>query len=545
MRLALLTLELILALGIAIGQEHHSMDPGKSATLLPGLGNHHHPIWTSNAEAQRFFDQGLKLVYAFNHEEAERSFRRAAELDPRAPMPWWGVALAVGPNYNLDVDPEREKTAYDAIQKARALAANGPENEGAYVEALAARYSNDPKADLQKLASDYKNAMRELARRYPDDLDAATLYAESMMDLHPWQLWTPDGKPAEDTEEVIAVLQSVLKRDPQHVGANHYYIHAVEASPHPEEALSSAHRLETLAPAAGHLVHMPAHIYERAGYYAEAAKANQAAAEADRAYLEATGTRGSMYGLMYYSHNLHFLAIAASMQGRFAESKAAADQLVANVSPGVKQTPMLEWFLPMPTYVLARFGRWDDVLNLPAPDVSLGIANAVWHYARGVAFAAKGDTAKAQAERQEVAAAIETQPSDAMYGFNTARSVLGLALEALEARLAAAHADRRACIENWRKAVAAQDALAYDEPPDWYYPVRESLGAALAADGQYAEAEKVFRADLDRNPRNPRSLFGLLETLKAQNKTADAYWVRQQFEQAWRDADVPLRMEDL
>ena len=545
MKPALVTVGLILAVGMAAAQNHPSMISGKAAVLMPGMGNLHHPISTKSAEAQRFFDQGLTLVYAFNHEEAARSFHRAAELDPQAAMPWWGIALAVGPNYNMDVDPAREKEAYDAIQKARALAANGPQNERAYIGALARRYSNDPKANLKALAVDYKNAMRELVARYPEDLDAATLYAESMMDLHPWQLWTLDGKPTEDTDDIIAVLQSVLRRDPQHIGANHYYIHATEASPHPEQALTSARRLETLVPAAGHLVHMPAHIYERTGFYSRAARANRNAAAADRAYLRTTGTQDGVYDLMYYSHNLHFLALSASMEGRFAEAKGAADQLVANVSASVKKMPMLESFLPVPIYMLVRFNRWDDILNLPAPDASLSVTNAIWHYARGVAFAGHGDTANAKQDRRTLAAAIEKQPADATFGFNTARSVLGLALEVLDARVAAAQGDHKGSIEHWRRAVAMQDAMLYDEPPDWYYPVRESLGAALASDGQYDEAAKVFRADLDQNPRNPRSLFGLWQTLKAQHKTADAEWVHREFEKAWKDADVQLQMKDL
>ncbi len=390
------------------------MASDKPATAMAGMGNHHHPIATTSVEAQRFFDQGLTLIYAFNHDEAVRSFKRAAALDPEAPMPLWGIALAVGPNYNLDVDPEREKAAYEAIQKARALAAKAPANERAYVDALASRYTNDSKADLKKLAVDYKNAMRDLVKRYPDDLDAATIYAESMMDLRPWNLWTLDGKPAEDTQEIIAVLQSVLARDPQHVGANHYYVHAIEASPHPEQALTSAQRLETLVPNAGHLVHMPAHIYERTGDYAGAARANEVAANVDRAYLKSTGMPGGMYGMMYYSHNLHFLAMAASMEGNFAQARNASDQLVANVGPGVKEMPMLEWFLPMPTYMLARFGHWDEILNLPDPGPSLGIATATWHYARGLAYCAKGDPAKARAERDALDAGIQKQPADAM-----------------------------------------------------------------------------------------------------------------------------------
>jgi tetratricopeptide (TPR) repeat protein len=545
MKLKSIALAIVLVPGMAMGQEHHPMPSPRPAILLPGMGNLHHPISTKSARAQNFFDQGLTLVYAFNHDEAVRSFKRAGELDPKSPMPWWGVALAVGPNYNQDVDPEREKEAYDAIQKAQALAESAPANERDYVSALAKRYSNDPKVEFKALAVDYKNAMRELAARYPDDPDAGTLFAESMMDLHPWQLWTPDGKPTEDTEEILATLRGVLRRAPQHVGANHFYIHAVEASPHPEQALSSAERLQTLAPGAGHLVHMPAHIYQRTGFFGESARANQAAVAADRAYLKLTGEKNGIYGLMYYSHNFHFLAEAASMEGRYAEAKSAADQLAANVTPGVKGMAMLEWFLPMQEYILVRFNRWGEIAKLRAPDPSLTIKTAIWHYARGVAFAAQGDLARAQAERRELSAAIEKQPADAMFGFNPARAVLGLALHVLDARIAAAQGDHKLSIEHWRHAVAAQDSLAYDEPPDWYYPVRESLGAALANNGEYAEAEKVFREDLAQNPRNPRSLFGLRETLKAEHKDSDAAWVESQFQKAWKTADTKLSLKDM
>jgi tetratricopeptide (TPR) repeat protein len=538
-----------LVVGTAQAQAHHpapaEQGPARPAELMPGLEHHRHPIATSNLEAQRFFDQGLTLVYGFNHDEAVRSFQRAAELDPKSPMPLWGIALAVGPNYNLDVDPQREKAAYEAIQKALSLAANAPENERAYVEALATRYSSDPKADLKKLAVDYKNAMGELARRYPDDLDAATLYAESMMDLHPWQLWTKDGKPAEDTEEIISVLESVLQRDPEHVGANHYYIHALEASPHPERALPSARRLETLVPAAGHLVHMPSHIYIRTGNYDAAAKSNEAAVKADQYYLEATKTQDSQYGLMYYSHNLHFLAAALMMEGRYMDAKKAADDLTDNVEPYVRDMPMLEMFMPMPNFVLVRFHRWDEIVKSLEPNRKLTLTNALWHAAQGHARAAMGDVKRAELERATLASAIARVPADAPFGFNSARTILNLAAAALDARIASAKDDRKAAIECWKKAVEIQDGLNYNEPPDWYYPVRESLGGALFLDGQYEEAENVFRADLARNPRNARSLFGLLQSLKAQNKKADAEWVQQTFEAAWKNADVELRIEDL
>src|SRR5262249_43528995 len=288
-----------LALGLGAQQHSHTPAETKPATLVAGMGTLHHPIATTSAEAQKFFDQGLTFVYAFNHDEAIRSFRRAAELDPASPMPHWGIALALGPNINLDVDPERELAAYEEAQRAKALAAAAPAAERAYVDALVQRYSNDPRADLKILAVRYKDAMRDVVRRYPDDLDAAALYTESLMDLHPWQLWSADGKPTEGTEEIVAVLESVLKRDSMHIGANHYYIHAVEASKTPARALPSAKRLDPLVPAAGHLVHMPAHIYMRTGDYDAAVAANAKAADVDRKYIAETKAEG-VYPLMYY-----------------------------------------------------------------------------------------------------------------------------------------------------------------------------------------------------------------------------------------------------
>ncbi|MGH7898846.1 MAG: tetratricopeptide repeat protein, partial [Candidatus Binatia bacterium] len=309
------------------------------------VAGHHHPIAIRGAEAQRLFDQGMTLVYGFNHEEAIRSFRRAAELDPQAAMPLWGIAYALGPNINLDVDPGRERMAHDATQKALKLAAHSPENERAYVEALAKRYSDDPKADLKKLAVDFKDAMKAVSERYPEDLDAATIYAESLMNLRPWKLWTADGEPEEGTEELVAVLESVLRRDPKHIGANHYYIHAVEASREPERALPAAERLAKLVPNAGHLVHMPAHIYMRTGNYAAAARTNAEAARVDEAYIKSSGAAG-VYPMMYYTHNLHFLAAAHAMAGHYTEGKRAAERAVAAVVPHVAAMPMVEFILP-------------------------------------------------------------------------------------------------------------------------------------------------------------------------------------------------------
>ena len=529
---------LTLATGVAISVSAApaKTNPASSPKLLPGLGEVHHPVATKNSQAQQFFDQGLKLVFGFNHDEARKSFQRAAELDPKLAMAWWGVSLTLGPNYNLPVDPEREKAGYDAAQRAVALKPNASESERAYIDAVAVRYSNDPRADLHQLDVTYKDAMSKLAARYPDDLDAVTLYAESAMNLNPWHLWTADGKPAEGTEEIVWVLESVLKRDPNHLGANHYYIHAVEASPHPERALPSAARLEKLAPAAGHLVHMPAHIYARVGDHPAAAHCNEVAVAADKKFLAATHEQG-VYPLFYYSHNLHFLAFAASMQGNFAEAKNAAARLVANVAPGVKAMPMLEGFLPTPIVVLFAFERWDDLLKLPVPGSSFLITNAVWHSLRGVAFANTGKTAEAEKEQgafRELAAKI---PPETMYDMlNKTGAVFKVHDHLLTGMIARSRHDDQSAIDSLTQAVAAEDALNYSEPPPWYPPVRPMLGRVLLEAKQFPEAEKAFRADLDRNPRDGRALSGLRDCLNAQGRKYEADQIDQQFRAAWKFA---------
>jgi tetratricopeptide (TPR) repeat protein len=525
--------------------QHSSPSANRPATLVTGLGNLHHPVSTKNAMAQRFFDQGLTYIFAFNHDEAVRSFKRAAELDPKLAMAHWGIALALGPNINVDVDPAREKAAYEATQKALSLADGAPEAERAYMLALAKRYSDNPKADLKKLAVEYKNAMGELVKRYPDDLDAAVLYAESAMDLRPWKLWTHDGKPAEGTEEIISVLESVLARRPNHPGANHYFIHAVEASPHPERALPSAERLKTLVPAAGHLVHMPSHIYIRIGDYEEAASRNDSAAKVDLAYIKRTGAKG-IYPMMYYSHNLHFLAVAHATQGRFADAKTAADQVAAHVGPAVKEMPMLEGFMPTPTLVLVRFRRWDDILRLPPPESSQKIATAIWHFAKGMAYSATGKQAVAQEELDSFLATRDSVPVDAAYGAqNKAIAVLAIPEKLLRAQIAAGKDDTKAAIDFLKTAAELEDHLNYMEPKDWYIPARETLGGVLLRNHLYAEAEKVFRADLEKNPRSGRSLFGLAESLKGLGKNYDAQMVDLELEEAWKNADTKLRIEDL
>jgi len=515
----------------------------RSVDLLSGLGSLHHPTSTKNPEAQSFFDQGFRMIYGFNHDEAVRSFKRAADLDPQMAMAWWGVAVALGPNINLDVDPDREQAAYDAVQKALALSQNGPANEQAYIKALATRYSNDPKADLKKLAAEYKNAMGELSKKYPDDLDAATLYAESMMDLRPWRLWSADGKPAEGTEEIVAVLESVLKRNPNHPGAIHYYIHAVEASPHPERALAYAPKLPQLMPMAGHLVHMPAHIYERVGDYQAAARSNTDAAAADEAYFKATGVKG-VYS-MYYAHNLDFLAIAKSMQGRYRDAIETSNKLVNFTRPMIKDMPMFEPVLAKSILMWERFHRWDEIMRQPQPDASLPATLAIWHFARGEMFAGRGDLANAEAEQQAFLKTAKTVPADSMSSLNPTRKILTIAEDVLGARIAEAKHDNQKAIELFSSGVREEDSLAYDEPPQWFHPVRESLGGFLLRSGNYAEAEKVFRADLEKNRHSGRSLFGLMESLQGQKKTDAAAIAQREFEAAWKNADTKLSVADL
>jgi len=520
---------------------------GRSADLsLTAIGRQHHPIHTNNNEAQEFFDQGITLVYGFNHEEAARSFERAAQLDPSSPMPIWGIALAVGPNYNLDVDAEREKVAFEAIQKATKLAETAPVVERDYVKALAARYSSDANPDYKKLAADYARQMRALSQKYPDDLDAATLFAESLMNLNPWRLWSLDGKPGENTLEIVQALEGVLARAPQHAGANHYYIHAMEASPWPERAIPSAERLEAMVPKAGHLVHMPAHIYARVGSFSSAVESNARAIDADVLYAKDAERTGSMYDLMYHSHNEHFLAYAASMEGRYSAAKSAAESLDRRLRPHVQMMPVLDYFLWTPIWVDLRFAKWDSLLGRTEPASDLKVSHLMWHYSRSIAFASLQDPAKAETEYSLFKKEAAALPSGTRLGeMNSTEAVFAVATEVAQARIETAKGNTQSAVQHWKSAVEAQDQLRYDEPPDWYCPVRESLGAALLANGKPEEAEQVFREDLRRSPRNPRSLFGLKAALDAQHNESDVVWIDQQFRDSWKHADAPLKISDL
>jgi tetratricopeptide (TPR) repeat protein len=504
-----------------------------------------HAVNTQSKEAQHFFDQGLGLIYALDYNEAANSFRHAATVDPTMAMAYWGISYALSSDYYYHTagDPARERAAYEALRRAVTLAAHGPEVERRYISALGTRYCNCSNPDRQKQAVDFKDAMRDLAQAYPDDLDAATLYAQSIMNLRPWNLWNLDGTPWEGTPEILSVLESVLKRDPHHLGAIHYYIHAVEASPSPERALAYANLLPSMRPPIGHLVHMPAHIYIRTGDYLAAEQACAKAARVDDSHIQ---NSPNMFTVLSYLHDLYFLVAAASMDGHNATATEAANQLVDRVSPHVQKMPELQAFLSVQPAALVRFHRWDDILKLPQPRASLQIANAMWHFARGMAFAATGKVADAETEHRAVLQVLETTPSSEIFGMsnnNKTRDILQIASDVLAAKLAVAKHERNQAVAQLKDAVLIQDTLKYGEPPDWFYPVRESLGAALFLDGQISEAEQTFRDDLRRNPRNPRSLFGLLQVLRSRERSHDAGFVQVEFDAAWK-GDQQLNLQN-
>jgi tetratricopeptide (TPR) repeat protein len=516
----------------------------RGAMLFTGLGNVHRPIRTRSPEAQRYFDQGLSLMWAFNHDEATRSFAKAAELDPACASCFWGVSLTVGPNYNLPfLSEQRAKMAYEALQRSEQNAHGSSPVEQALIAALAKRYPTSRALDTTSaipILTAYANAMKDVAQQFPDDLDVQTLYAESMMNINAWKLWTPDGKPAAGTEQIVTILESVLARDPGHLGANHYYVHAVEASPHPEKGLGAAERLKSLAPAAGHLVHMPAHVLQRIGRYEDAADANHRAALADAAYVKRTHPP-DYYPVMYTAHNYQFLAYAAAMEGRKAETVAAVDQSRGAVSDEMLlEMPGTDWYVAESYAARLRFGLWDEMLALPAPSPKLVGLTAGYLYGRAVALAATGRVAASRATLDELQKLAATMPADTGAGQNTLKSVLAIALPVVEARIADAEGRSKDALTLLREAVAAEDQLAYDEPKNWFFPARHLLGAALLKQGEAKEAESVYREDLRQSPANGWSLYGLSVALKTQGKATEAARVAKQFAEAWRYSDVKL-----
>jgi len=546
--LAPLLLAFLLASGCSSQPAPHAHEaaPSTGAATRPvrfdDLGDYHRAITTKSPDAQAYFDQGLRLTYGFNHAEAQAAFREAARLDPSCAMCYWGVALTYGSNYNSPTDVERERGALEAVTRARALvAASGTDSERAFVEALSARHSAASGADRAALDRAYADAMREVARRFPDDADAGTLFADALMNLRPWSLWTAEGAPQPGTAEIVATLERVLVSNPRHPGANHLYIHAVEASPDPRRAEAAADRLLGLMPGAGHMVHMPSHIYYRVGRYADATSANVAAVAADRAYFTKS-TPSPIYRMMYYPHNLDFIWQSAAMEGRGAECVRAAREFSAAVTTeAVLEMPDMETAPAAPLLAQARFGRWDALLAEPAPPTRMLYVTGAWRYSRGLAFSAQGRREEAVRELDALRAVQASVPPErTLSSFFKMAEMLELASQVLEGEIAARGGDANGTVAHFAEAVRIQDGHWFTEPPPWYFPVRQALGAALLQAGRTVEAEAVYREDLRRNPENGWSLFGLAQSLRAQDKTAEAAAIDVRFRAAWPRADVTL-----
>ncbi|MEA2724415.1 MAG: hypothetical protein QOH59_2186 [Gemmatimonadales bacterium] len=524
--------------------EHPPVQPtttGEAAAtpLYDNLGNLEHPVTTSSKKAQQYFNQGLRLVYGFNHDEAVKSFKAGLKHDSTCAMCYWGIAYALGPNINLPMDTAAARPAHDAAQKALKYSSSATPGERAYIEALARRYSSDPAANRAPLDSAWANAIGEVSRRFPTDDDAAALYGEALMDLRPWNYWTNGGRPkAPSTLQALRVLEPVVKRNPNHPGACHYYIHAIEASNEARKALACAERLGSAMPGAGHLVHMPTHIYIRLGQWETAADRNVHAVHADEQYISERRPTG-VYPMAYYPHNYHMMWYALNMLGRSEDALKAAQGVVKNVPADVvRQAPPLEYFSPTVLFTLARFSKWDDALREPAPPEDLRYTTGVWHYVRGLAYTAQGKLDSAAAERDKLVAIAKATAPDAYANLNSMQSVLAIAQNHLQGEMAAKRGRTDEAVKHLRKAIAGEDELNYDEPPPWYLPMRQRLGAVLLEAGQPVEAEKAFRADLVRRPENGWSLHGLAQSLRAQKRAGEASTVEERFKKAWKSADV-------
>lgn len=518
--------------------------PPKNFTFKPSYVAVHHPVATQQKLAQLYFDQGLTFLYAFNHDAAYWSFLKASEVDHDMPMAYWGMALVIGSNINMETSPERAKAAYELVQKAMQKASNGLEVEKDYIQALAQRYSLDPKIDNKMLAANYSQAMQKLSQKYMDDPDAAVLYAESLLDVSPWDQWDKDGKPLPGTEAAIQSLQSVLQRNPNHLGANHYYIHVIEASLHPEIALMSAERLKTLLPSSGHILHMPSHIYLLVGDYAQAVQSNIEAIAADRQYIKEYGLDG-IYPLHYLSHNLFFITRAYTLEGRYEDAKQTADELVAFYAPHFQKMKELEYYLTSPLTVLITFNRWKEILDLPVPKENMQMMTALWHFGRSLAFANLGNKEQASHEQSLFLERKKQIEPNLAFGYNRSNQILDIAELSLDAKIAETRGNLDQAIDFLQNAVSIQDSLKYNEPPDWFYPIRETLGGLFLRMQKPKEAEEVLRQELNRHPQNGRALFGLRESLKAQSKIVDSYWVDKEFQKAWQYSTTPLTIKNL
>ena len=516
------------------------------ANLIEGLGDYSMPVTSKGKDVQRWFDQGLAMTYGFNHDAAERSFLKAAELDPDCAMCWWGASLVLGPHVNAKMDPANNAKAWDRLQRAQAAADDATEKEQAFIKALSARYAAEPPENRRPLDEAYAVAMGELAAKYPDDLDAATMHAESRMDLQPWDYYDASGQPKGHTAEVVSQLESVMQRNPMHAGALHLYVHAVEASLDPSKGVAAADTLRELLPGSGHLVHMPAHIYARVGRYHDAVIANQKAIAADDSYLAICKPGPGVYPLGYVPHNHHFLWFAATMEGASEVAVAAASSTGQRTSdPQLMRTPGFEAmqnYSLTPLYAAVRFGRWQQVMDTPKPADDLPFMQAMWNYAQGMAAARQGRIEDAMRFHEALVPATTNPDIEKMMVWDRYSLISGvqIAERFVAAELARAAKDYEAAIAALNTAVTIEDTLLYDEPPAWHWPARQALGAMLLAAGKPAEAEKAYRDELQRNPENGWSLHGLAQALKAQGRTADAQDASDRLARAWANADIDL-----
>jgi tetratricopeptide (TPR) repeat protein len=520
-------------------QSSQTTADGQIAPRLQKLGNHKFPVSTKNAQAQLFMNQGLNLSYAFNHAEASRAYREAERLDPNLAIAFWGEALALGPNINAPMDPASEPKALEAIQKAVALKKNASPREQALIDALTNRYSGRAE-DRKARDVAYADAMRKVHLQFPDDDDISMLYVESVMDLRPWGYWTKDGTPYERTAEVVALTEKVIARNQNHPGALHLYIHLMEAY-QADKAEAAADRLLTLMPGAGHMVHMPAHIYQRVGRYADAEKSNVMAIDADEDYISQCRAQG-LYPMAYYPHNLHFLWFASTAEGKSKVAIDAARKAASQVNDDtLKAVPLLAGFRVVPYYALTRFGKWDEMLREPEPPAISVYMNGIWHYARGTAFLGKGQTNEADQELAKLTALMPDKSLDGpLFSPNTARAILTIAQEVLGGEIDAAKKNYDSAVTHLERAVRLEDALVYTEPSEFHFPPRQALGAVLLEAGRAGEAETVYWEDLRRNKESGWSLFGLMQALKAEGKNEDAALVEARFKKAWAGADVKL-----
>ncbi|MDP1879960.1 MAG: hypothetical protein Q8K60_03350 [Parachlamydiaceae bacterium] len=529
---------------ISYGSLIHSEIPESTLLVMPPMNEIYHPVSTTNIEAQKSFNLGLTYIFAFNHDFAFREFEKASQLDPQLAMAYWGMALALGQNINNDILPENELRCYEYIQKAIQMSSSASLSEKDYIHALAKRYTNDPSIDRISLRYYYKDAMKKVSEKYPEDLDAAVMYAESILDLDPWKWWTQDGQPKNGVLEAIQILEFAMMRNPLHIGANHYYIHALEESPYPERALMSAHRLEYLLPEAGHLLHMPCHIFILVGDYVSAVKTSTRSIEQDNLYIKKYGIDSGSYPVHYLSHNLKILSRVYMLMEDYQNSIQTAFQAVDFVKPHLNKMPDFTAVLAVPLEIYLYFKKWNEILNYQVASNNSSI-NTFLHYCRSVAYANLGNLALAEQEKELMLKAKQGIKSTDLIASNPALKVIGLSEVLLEATFARANKNPQKEIEYLKKAVIVQNELFYDEPPAWYIPVEEVLGFALLRQQQYHEATFLFREALKTFRRNGRILFGLFHSLKGEGKTIDTYWIEREMTAALRHATVPLNVNDL